>query len=53
MKKFKIKKGDIVVVRAGKSKGETGRVLNIEKSRDRVVIEGVNKVTRQIKPNAQ
>ena len=52
-KKFKIKKGDTVVVRAGKSKGETGRVLNILKGTDRVIIEGVNKVTRQIKPNAQ
>ena len=53
MKKFKIKKGDTVVVRAGKSKGETGRVLNILKGTDRVIIEGVNKVTRLIKPNAQ
>jgi large subunit ribosomal protein L24 len=53
MKKFKIKKGDTVVVRAGKSKGSTGRVLQILKDSDRVLIEGVNKVTRQIKPTAQ
>jgi large subunit ribosomal protein L24 len=53
MKKFKIKKGDTVVVRAGKSKGSTGRVLNIQKGSNRVIIEGVNKVTRQVKPTAQ
>jgi large subunit ribosomal protein L24 len=53
MKKCKIKKGDTVVVRAGKSKGQTGRVLRILKDSDRVLIEGVNKVTRQIKPSAQ
>tara|TARA_B100000683_G_scaffold240146_1_gene247142 strand:- start:220 stop:537 length:318 start_codon:yes stop_codon:yes gene_type:complete len=52
MKKCKIKKGDTVIVRAGKSKGQTGRVLRILKDSDRVVIEGVNKVTRQIKPSA-
>ena len=53
MKKCKIKKGDTVVVRAGKSKGATGRVLKVLKDSDRVIIEGVNKVTRQVKPSAQ
>ena len=53
MKKCKIKKGDTVVVRAGKCKGETGKVLKVLKDSDRVVIEGINKVTRQIKPTAQ
>lgn len=53
MKKFKIKKGDTVVVKTGKSKGQTGRVLNILKGSDRLIIEGVNKVTRQVKPTAQ
>lgn len=53
MKKCKIKKGDTVVVRAGKCKGETGKVLKVLKDTDRVVIEGVNKVTRQVKPTAQ
>lgn len=52
MNKCKIKKGDTVIVRAGKSKGQTGRVLKILKESDRVLIEGVNKVTRQIKPSA-
>jgi len=53
MKKCKIKKGDTVVVRAGKCKGETGKVLKVLKDTERVVIEGVNKVTRQVKPTAQ
>jgi len=53
MKKYKIKKGDTVIVRAGKCKGETGKVRQVLKDSDRVIIEGVNKVTRQIKPTAQ
>ena len=53
MKKYKIKKGDTVIVRAGKNKGQTGKVRQVLKDSDRVIIEGVNKVTRQIKPNAQ
>ena len=41
-KKFKIKKGDTVIVIAGKDKGKSGNVLSIIKDKDRVVVEGVN-----------
>ena len=41
-KKFKIKKGDSVIVIAGKDKGKSGNVLSIIKNKDRVVVQGVN-----------
>ncbi|MDG1481862.1 MAG: 50S ribosomal protein L24 [Myxococcota bacterium] len=50
MKKFKIKCDDLVVVTAGKHKGKTGKVLQILRERDRVLVEKVNLVTRHVKP---
>jgi len=47
----KIKKGDTVIVLAGKDKGRSGRVLEVRKSDDRVVVEGVNMVKRHLKPS--
>ena len=48
-KKFKIKKGDAVVVIAGKDKGKSGNVLSILKNKDRVIVQGVNIVKRHRK----
>lgn len=45
-----IKKGDTVIVIAGKDKGKTGRVLEVLKDRDRVVVEGLGRVTKHVKP---
>jgi len=45
----KIKKGDTVLVIAGKDKGLTGTVLNVNKESDRVTVEGVNRVTKHTK----
>lgn len=53
MKKFKIKKGDNVKVIAGNDKGKTGRVLVIEKEKDRLIVEGVRIVSRHTKPSAE
>ena len=50
MKKFKIKKDDLVIVTAGKHKGKTGKVLQVLRERDRVLVEKVNLVTRHVKP---
>ena len=41
-KKFKIKTGDNVIVIAGKDKGKTGNVLSVLRTKDRIVVEGVN-----------
>ncbi|WP_345429310.1 50S ribosomal protein L24 [Actinoallomurus vinaceus] len=46
---MKIKKGDEVVVIAGKDKGATGKVILADPKRERVVVEGVNMVKRHSK----
>ena len=45
----KIKKGDLVVVIAGRDKGKQGRVLEVVKDSDRLIVEGVQRVTKHVK----
>lgn len=49
----KVRKGDEVVVLAGRNRGQRGNVLSVDASRDRVVVEGVNLVRRHTRPNPQ
>jgi len=49
----KIKKGDLVVVIAGRDRGQQGRVLEVLTETDRVVVEGVQRVTKHIKPGTR
>jgi large subunit ribosomal protein L24 len=51
MKKFNIKKGDTVYVNAGNDKGKTGKVLEVLRDKDRVIVEGINMVSKHTKPN--
>lgn len=53
MKKLHIKKGDTVYVNAGNYKGETGKVLSVDPSKERAIVEGVNIVKKHTKPNAK
>lgn len=53
MKKLHIKKGDTVYVSAGNDKGTKGKVLSVSPKEDRVIVEGVNVVSRHTKPNAK
>ena len=46
-----IKSGDTVVVIAGADKGKTGRVLRVVTDKDRVVVEGVNRVWKHVRPS--
>ena len=46
-----IKSGDTVVVIAGADKGKTGRVLRVITEKDRVVVEGVNRVWKHVRPS--
>ncbi len=46
-----IRTGDTVMVIAGADKGKTGRVLRILSDKDRVVVEGVNRVWKHVRPN--
>jgi large subunit ribosomal protein L24 len=49
----KIKKGDKVVVLAGRDKGRTGEVRSVSPTDGRAIVEGVNLVKRHTKPSAQ
>ena len=53
MIKVHIKKGDTVKVIAGDDRGKEGRVLSVEASKNRAIVEGVNIITKATKPNAQ
>lgn len=50
-KKLKIKKGDEVIVIAGKDKGKKGAVLSVIRENDRVVVSGVNMIKRHQRPD--
>ena len=50
---MKIRKGDEVIVLAGKDKGATGKVLRVIPREERVVVEGVNLITKNIKADQQ
>jgi large subunit ribosomal protein L24 len=52
-KKLHIKKGDTVFVNAGESKGQQGRVLEVIRTKDRAIVEGINLVSKHTKPNAK
>ncbi len=49
--KIKLKKGDTVVVIAGKDKDKKGKILSIDRKNNRVIVEGINMLTKHIKPN--
>ena len=48
---LRIKKGDSVKVVSGSYKGQTGRVLKLIKDKDRILVEGINKVKKHTKPS--
>ncbi len=51
--KLNLRKGDIVKVIAGDSKGSQGRVLEVLREKRKVLVEGVNLVSKHTKPNAK
>jgi len=53
MVKLKIRKGDHVVLRAGKDKGKTGEVLKIMPKENRALVHGVNMIKRHQRQSAQ
>jgi large subunit ribosomal protein L24 len=52
-KKLHIRKGDTVMVITGDSKGQQGKVLNINIDKELAIVEGVNLVSKHTKPNAK
>ena len=53
MSKLHIKKGDTVIVNAGESKGQSGKVLKVFVKEQRALVEGINKVKKSQKPSAK
>jgi large subunit ribosomal protein L24 len=49
--KIKLKKGDTVVVRAGKYKGQTGKISATHPTLNKVTVEGINIAKKHVKPN--
>ena len=47
-----LRREDTVMVISGKDKGRTGRVISVDWKHERIIVEGVNMVTRHTKPNA-
>ena len=50
---MKIKKGDNVLVMVGKDRGKKGKITQILPSENKVVVEGVNKMVRHVKPRRE
>lgn len=53
MEKVHVRKGDTVLVISGKDKGKTGKVAVVSPSEKKVIVEGVNIVTKHVKPRKQ
>ena len=51
--KIKLKTGDLVMVIAGANKGSEGKILKIVTKDNRAIVEGVNMVSKHVKPSAQ
>ncbi|HPD96380.1 MAG: 50S ribosomal protein L24 [Bacteroidales bacterium] len=51
--KLHVKKGDLVYVIRGESKGQQGKVLSVLVKKERALVEGVNMVSKHTKPNAK
>jgi large subunit ribosomal protein L24 len=51
--KLKVKKGDIVKVIAGDAKGQEGKVLEVITDKNKVLVEGVNMISKHAKPSAK
>ena len=50
--KLHIRKGDTAIVISGNDKGKKGKVLEIIREKNRAIIEGVNMITKHVKPSA-
>ncbi len=53
IKKVHVKTGDTVYIVSGKDKGKTGKVLAVAPKEGKVIVEGVNIMTKHVKPRKQ
>ncbi|SHN17671.1 large subunit ribosomal protein L24 [Cyclobacterium lianum] len=50
--KLHIKSGDTVLVISGDDKGKKGKILSVDQAKRRAIVEGLNMVTKHVKPTA-
>jgi large subunit ribosomal protein L24 len=53
MIKLKVKTGDIVRVIAGDHKGNEGKIVSVDREKNKAIVEGVNMVSKHTKPSAK
>ena len=53
MRKFHVKKGDEVVIIAGTEKGKRGKIIEVMRSKERAIIEGIKMIKRHTRKNQQ
>ena len=53
MQKFHVKKGDEVVVIAGAEKGKRGKIIEVLRAKQRVIVEGTHMIKRHVRKNQQ
>ena len=53
MNKIKIKNNDSVVILAGYDRGRRGKVLNVDRRKSRVIVEGINKKKKFVRPSQE
>lgn len=49
--KIRLKKDDVVIVRSGKYKGKTGKIIAVHPTENKVTVEGINIVKKHLKPS--
>ena len=50
--KLHIRKGDTAIIIAGNDKGKRGKILEVIRAKNRAIVEGVNMITKHVKPSA-
>jgi len=53
MSKLLLKKGDVVKVISGESRGQEGKIISIDRKKSRAIVEGVNMISKSEKPSAK
>ena len=52
-KKLAVRKGDTVVINSGDDKGKKGKVLEVSPGEGKIIVEGINTLTKHVKPRRQ
>lgn len=53
MQRFHVKKGDEVVIIAGADKGKRGKIIEVQRAKQRVIVEGAHMIKKHVRKNQQ